>query len=141
MNGLALLAGKLFGYVCVSLMWTLKIWSDTVDNTSLCCTLSEHLLSTSVVLRVLCIVAGLEKKNKTYNRRFHLTGKLKLMMQKAGSGFGKIQALSAKGCKVGRTWQGRASVYTSPTRPVPSSFQVPGPAASRCFINMCPGRK
>lgn len=112
MDGLALLAGKLFGYVCVSLMWTLKIWSDTVDNTSLHCILSEHLLSTSVVLRVLCIVEGLEKKNKTYTRRFRLTGKLKLMRQKAGSGFGKIQELRAKGCKVGRTWRGRASMST-----------------------------
>lgn len=50
---------------------------------------------------------GLKKKKKTSNRKLHLTRELRLIMQKASSGFGKLQGHSVlEDAKVGRIWQG-----------------------------------
>lgn len=90
MYDLVLLEGKLFGYVHASLMWNLKIQSHKVDQCP------SH--SFRAFIKRFCIPKSVAyyrriKKNSN-NRKFHLTAELRLMMQKAGSGFGKIQESS-----------------------------------------------
>lgn len=100
-------------------------------------TLSEHLLSTSVFLRVLYIMEGLKKK-KPNNRKFHLTAELRLMMRKAGSGFGKMQESSVL---EDEKWaeSGKGVLRLRRSHQTDSElFQVPGLATSKRFMNICP---
>lgn len=132
MHDLALLEGKLFGYVHSPLMGS---WKSGVIK-SVHHTLSEHLLSTSVFLRVLYIMEGLKKK-KPNNRKFHLTAELRLMMRKAGSGFGKMQESSVL---EDEKWaeSGKGVLRLRHSHQTDSElFQVPGPATSKRFMNIC----
>lgn len=73
---------------------------------------------------------GLRGK-KGNNRKFHLTGELGLMVQKASSRLARIQGhLALKHAKAGRLRQEVwFYVHAPPTKLIHGSFQMPGPGS------------
>lgn len=136
MHDLALLEGKLFGYVHSPLMWILKIRSykgDRCPPHSFRAFIKHFCISKSVVYY------GRIKKKKTNNRKFHLTAELRLMMRKAGSGFGKMQESSVlEDEKLAESGKGVLLRLRRSHQTDSELFQVPGPATSKRFMNICP---